>query len=112
MIVSSSEVNFLVYRYLQESGETAEIDVQFQCWHSINFLGFIHSAYVFGYESHIAQANINGALVSLIFWESSDYFQWNSLSNSFQVPPAALLAIIQKGLEFTEAEITVGEDGE
>ncbi|KAK3596640.1 hypothetical protein CHS0354_039817 [Potamilus streckersoni] len=70
MSFSSDEVNFLVYRYLQESG-------------------FVHSAYTFGIESHISQSNINGALV----------------------PPAALLNIIQKGLQYTEAEISIGEDG-
>ncbi|XP_064455683.1 F-box-like/WD repeat-containing protein TBL1XR1 isoform X3 [Ornithodoros turicata] len=70
MSFSSDEVNFLVYRYLQESG-------------------FFHSAYTFGIESHISQSNINGALV----------------------PPAALLSIIQKGLQYTEAEISIGEDG-
>jgi transducin (beta)-like 1 len=53
------------------------------------FAGFLHSAYMFGIESHISQSNINGALV----------------------PPAALLSIIQKGLQYTEAEISVGEDG-
>ena len=51
--------------------------------------GFQHSAYTFGIESHISQSNINGALV----------------------PPAALLSIIQKGLQYTEAEISVAEDG-
>lgn len=51
--------------------------------------GFQHSAYTFGIESHISQSNINGALV----------------------PPAALLSIIQKGLQYTEAEIMIGEDG-
>ncbi|XP_069103747.1 F-box-like/WD repeat-containing protein TBL1XR1-A [Argopecten irradians] len=70
MSFSSDEINFLVYRYLQESG-------------------FVHSAYTFGIESHISQSNINGALV----------------------PPAALLNIIQKGLQYTEAEISIGEDG-
>ncbi|GFX04295.1 hypothetical protein TNCV_3974441 [Trichonephila clavipes] len=50
---------------------------------------FAHSAYTFGIESHISQSNINGALV----------------------PPAALLSIIQKGLQYTEAEISIGEDG-
>lgn len=70
MSITSDEVNFLVYRYLQESG-------------------FYHAAYVFGIESHISQSNINGALV----------------------PPAALLSIIQKGLQYTEAEISIGEDG-
>lgn len=42
---------------------------------------------MFGIESHISQSNINGALV----------------------PPAALLSIIQKGLQYTEAEISIGE---
>lgn len=70
MSFTSDEVNFLVYRYLQESG-------------------FTHSAYTFGFESHIAQSNINGSTI----------------------PPAALLSIIQKGLQYTEAEISVGEDG-
>jgi len=49
--------------------------------------GFSHSAYTFGIESHISQSNINGALV----------------------PPAALLSIIQKGLQYTEAEISIAE---
>lgn len=52
-------------------------------------LGFHHSAYTFGIESHISQSNINGALV----------------------PPAALLTIIQKGLQYKEAEISIGDDG-
>ncbi|GFR78730.1 F-box-like/WD repeat-containing protein TBL1XR1 [Elysia marginata] len=68
MSFCSDEVNFLVYRYLQESG-------------------FVHSAYLFGIESHISQSNINGAVV----------------------PPAALLSIIQKGLQYTESEISIGE---
>eukprot|EP00092_Neocalanus_flemingeri_P018617 GFUD01020161.1.p1 GENE.GFUD01020161.1~~GFUD01020161.1.p1 ORF type:complete len:492 (+),score=91.24 GFUD01020161.1:223-1698(+) len=71
MSFSSDEVNFLVYRYLQESG-------------------FVHSAFVFGAESLIAQSNINGALV----------------------PPCALISIIQKGLMYVEAEISTGEDGQ
>jgi len=54
------------------------------------FIGFLHSAFVFGIESHISQSNINGALV----------------------PPAALLNILQKGLMYTEVEWSIGEDGE
>ena len=42
---------------------------------------------MFGVESHISQTNINGTLV----------------------PPAALLSVIQKGLQFTEAEISVAD---
>lgn len=49
--------------------------------------GFKHSAYTFGIESHISQSNINGSLV----------------------PPAALISILQKGLQYTEAEICIGE---
>lgn len=90
MSFSSDEVNFLVYRYLQESGElegkqSAEMAIIVTALP----VGFLHSAYMFGIESHISQSNINGALV----------------------PPAALLSIIQKGLQYTEAEISVGEDG-
>ncbi|KAK3753003.1 hypothetical protein QZH41_016303, partial [Actinostola sp. cb2023] len=44
MSMTSDEVNFLVYRYLQESG-------------------FQHSAFTFGIESHIDQSNINGSVV-------------------------------------------------
>ncbi|KAJ8278828.1 hypothetical protein COCON_G00058940 [Conger conger] len=52
--------------------------------------GFSHSAFTFGIESHISQSNINGALV----------------------PPAALLiSIIQKGLQYVEAEVSINEDG-
>nr|XP_039262814.1 F-box-like/WD repeat-containing protein TBL1XR1 [Styela clava] len=70
MSITSDEVNFLVYRYLEESG-------------------FHHSAFVFGLESHISQSNINGGLV----------------------PSAALISIIQKGLQYVEAEISINEDG-
>jgi len=44
MSLTSDEVNFLIYRYLQESG-------------------FHHSAYTFGYESSIINASINGSEV-------------------------------------------------
>ena len=61
----------------------------FYSLNNLLFTGFQHSAYTFGIESHISQSNINGALV----------------------PPAALLCILQKGLQYTEAEISIGEDG-
>jgi transducin (beta)-like 1 len=93
MSFTSDEVNFLVYRYLQESGLYNKIAFNLiHRRHRLIFflkIGFQHSAYTFGIESHISQSNINGALV----------------------PPAALLSIIQKGLQYTEAEISIGEDG-
>jgi hypothetical protein len=50
-------------------------------------LGFVHSTYLFGLESHIAHTSINGNIV----------------------PPGALLSLIQKGLYYTEAELTIGD---
>ncbi|VDK42270.1 unnamed protein product [Taenia asiatica] len=70
MTFTSDEVNFLIYRYLQEAG-------------------YCHSAYLFGLESEISQSNVDGSLV----------------------PPGSLLSLIQKGLQYTEAEISIGEDG-
>lgn len=59
-------------------------------WMTVNvvlFSGFSHSAFTFGIESHISQSNINGTLV----------------------PPAALISILQKGLQYVEAEISINE---
>lgn len=104
MSFSSDEVNFLVYRYLQESGKcwciiptkrhlkpnkNTPADICCNSVHWSHSTGFHHSAYLFGIESHISQSNINGALV----------------------PPAALLTILQKGLQYTEAEMSIGDDG-
>ena len=50
-------------------------------------LGFQHSAFTFGVESHIDQSNINGSVV----------------------PPGALVSIIQKGVQYVEAEVTLNE---
>lgn len=61
----------------------------FNEWDFFFFLysGFSHSAFTFGIESHISQSNINGTLV----------------------PPAALISILQKGLQYVEAEISINE---
>ncbi len=121
MSITSDEVNFLVYRYLQESGKSPqnhpkspETDVNqalrwaqilkgmfsrtfthglkySDCWlmesRSLCAAGFSHSAFTFGIESHISQSNINGTLV----------------------PPAALISVLQKGLQYVEAEISINE---
>lgn len=107
MSISSDEVNFLVYRYLQESGKCykesllllKKISNVIYASALLNFdsillsklslppPGFSHSAFTFGIESHISQSNINGALV----------------------PPAALISIIQKGLQYVEAEVSINE---
>jgi transducin (beta)-like 1 len=70
MCMTSDEINYLVYRYLQESG-------------------FEHTAFVFNLESHTNSCNIDGTLV----------------------PPGALISILQKGLQFVQAEISLSDDG-
>uniref|UniRef100_T1GEZ1 Uncharacterized protein n=1 Tax=Megaselia scalaris TaxID=36166 RepID=T1GEZ1_MEGSC len=76
---SSDEVNFLIFRYLQESG----LSLVFWRWF-FTFCLCIRS----GVDNF--KSNINGALV----------------------PPAALLTILQKGLQYTEVEYSLGDDGE
>ena len=66
--ITSEEINFLVYRYLQESG-------------------FTHSAFSFFNESTIPRSNINGA----------------------NVPPGALISLIQRGLQYKEMETHLNE---
>ena len=68
MSITSDEVNFLVYRYLLESG-------------------FQHSAFTFGLESSVHHTSINGTVV----------------------PPGALISMLQKGLQYVEAEISITE---
>lgn len=47
----------------------------------------MHSAYLFGLESHVAHTSINGNIV----------------------PPGALLSLIQKGVYYVEAELSIGD---
>ncbi len=69
---------FTFFHYVGEKKEKKRLDF---------FLGFVHSAYLFGLESHIAHTSINGNIV----------------------PPGALLSLIQKGLYYTEAELSIGD---
>ncbi|KAJ0388851.1 hypothetical protein ATCC90586_010501 [Pythium insidiosum] len=63
MAITSDEVNYLVYRYLQECG-------------------FMHSAFTFAYESQLAKSTVlrtelpPGALVSFI-QKGLQYVGWN-----------------------------------
>ncbi len=50
-------------------------------------LGFQHSAFTFNQESNISQSSITGS----------------------QVPPGALISVIQKGLQYIEAEVSITE---
>ena len=73
MSISSDEVNYLVYRYLQESG-------------------FTHAAYTFGYESYIAKTSIAqgtelppGALISFI-QKGLQYLELEANLNEVRLP--------------------------
>ena len=70
MSVTSDEVNFLVYRYLQESG-------------------FTHSSFTFAYESLITKSSVTAS----------------------DLPPGALISLLQKGLQYVEIEAHLNEDG-
>ena len=70
MSVTSDEVNFLIYRYLQESG-------------------FSHSAFTFAYESLVTKSAVTAG----------------------DLPPGALISLLQKGLQYVEIEAHLNEDG-
>lgn len=48
----------------------------------MSVLGYVHSAFVFGYESHVNKSKIDGS----------------------QIPPGALLSFMQRGVNFVEIE--------
>ncbi|KAK1322858.1 Guanine nucleotide-binding protein subunit beta [Acorus calamus] len=68
-VLTSVELNYMIFRYLQESG-------------------FLHSAFVFGYEAGINKSPVDGDLV----------------------PPLALVKFVQKGLQFLELEANLSSD--
>ncbi|TPX35648.1 hypothetical protein SmJEL517_g01965 [Synchytrium microbalum] len=70
LTITSDQVNYLVYRYLLESG-------------------FTHSTFSFQQEAAIQKSEIKGALVR----------------------PGTLIAFLQKGLQYTEVETHINEDG-
>ncbi|EAY21616.1 WD repeat protein, putative [Trichomonas vaginalis G3] len=63
MSISQDEMNYLVYRYLQENG-------------------FVHSAFIFESESLADSTNISGS----------------------QIPPNALITLLQKSLQYMKLE--------
>eukprot|EP00871_Galdieria_phlegrea_P003935 jgi/Galph1/4542/GphlegSOOS_G3181.1 len=62
-VLTSEEVNYLIFRYLQECG-------------------YIHTAFCFGYESHVNKTNIDSSLI----------------------PPGALISFLQRGISYAEIE--------
>ncbi|KAJ1862132.1 hypothetical protein LPJ73_000842 [Coemansia sp. RSA 2703] len=70
MVLKSEDVNYLVYRYLKESG-------------------FLHSSYIFQFESQIFK---------------------NEAENP-NVEPGSLIRVLQKGLQYMDVETHLNEDG-
>ena len=110
MALTSDDVNFLVYRYLQESGilhrprpillylpSTSVKDqhtstlVQARPTCIINCptcgAGFSHSSFVFGYEAFVHRTNIGAN----------------------QVPPGALVSFLQRGIQYVEMQSNLNE---
>jgi len=83
--LTSDEVNFLIYRYMLESGHHLPLspcDALSGHLTMERLAGFQHSAFTFSSESMIAKSSINGE----------------------NVPPGALITFIQKGLQYIEVE--------
>ena len=110
MALTSDEINFLIYRYLRESGPSictlhalanrkprtvALSSALLTCSLLLFFspiccdAGFEHSAYAFGHES----------------------FVYKSSLDTSSVPPGALISFVQKGLQYSEIEAHLTDDG-
>ena len=111
MSITSDELNFLVYRYLHESGASFFFFIRHRRrrgFYSALWLlqlslgsdarlcnphalpaGFRHSAFTFGAESAVAKSNINGA----------------------KIPPGQLINFVQKGIMYAELERSVSDNG-
>jgi hypothetical protein len=83
MSISSDEVNYLIYRYLQENG--TYIDAGF--YRLTYFSGFSHSAFSFAHESLVAKSSVAYT----------------------DIPPGALITFLQKGLEYISIEEHINE---
>ena len=87
MSITSDEVNYLIYRYLKESGTRSRIFMIVYHITSNYFKGFEHAAFTFAYESNVVKYDISAN----------------------DVPPGALVYYLQKGLQFVEVETHVRE---
>lgn len=83
MSFSSDEVNYLIFRYMKEAGKHRHGTKHVYS----HLIGFQHSAFTFGYESSITNADV----------DPSD------------VGTGALISIIQKGLLYQEMEAQIND---
>ena len=97
--LTADDVNFLVFRYLQESGAwtcVLEQPSRPTLTSALYFYilvtlprpaGFQHTAFTFGFESHVQKTNANDS----------------------DVPPGALISFVQKGLQYLELEANLNQ---
>jgi hypothetical protein len=86
MSISSDEINYLIYRYLQENGV---FNTCF-CRHSVTVVsGFLHAAFAFAHESLVIKSTVS----------------------QVDIPPGALITFLQKGLEYIGIEEHIRDDG-
>lgn len=88
MVLTSEEINIIIYKYLQESGKIKfhegtrlQIDLVF------HILGFRHTSFAFQFESQVEKSTYRDA----------------------PIQPGALINIIHKGLQFMEIEAHMNE---
>lgn len=86
MSITSEEINFLIYRYLLESGINHAQNSEFTTW---KIVGFQHSSFAFSHESQIHKQDLKNV----------------------RVDAGALVTLCQKGLLYAEAEMHLQEDG-
>jgi transducin (beta)-like 1 len=90
MSISSDEINYLIYRYLQENG-TSISHLLKDCMNFFYFLsyraGFTHTAFSFAYESLVTKSSVS----------------------QIEIPPGALITFLQKGLEYVGIEEHINE---
>ena len=99
MSITSSEVNYLVYRYLTESGKLKKHILPLSHTHthtrfyffSFSFLGYNHTAFTFFYESEVDK--------TIPAIQHSD------------VPLGMLVSVLQKGLQYNMIETHIQPDG-
>ena len=82
MSITSDEVNYLIYRYLNESGNVIAVVQASSSAHVSLFTGFVHTAFAFANESLITRSPVA----------------------HIDIPPGALITFLQKGLEYVGIE--------
>ncbi|KAI8847700.1 WD40-repeat-containing domain protein [Chytridium lagenaria] len=92
MSITSEEVNYLVYRYLLESG-------------------FTHSTFAFQQEAAIHTREYHNHYAGNHSAHAVPNHHRQDEIRGSRVPPGALIAFLQKGLQYLEVELHANEDG-